>query len=759
LTLGADTDNLRERLRTTPRPAQDPALLAELTLSGLPEPRSISWLVLDDYHHVVGSQPAETYVETIASDSRLNILVSSRTRPAWASIRRLIYGEIIEIGVDELAMSPEEAARLLGAISSDDARALITLAEGWPAILSLAALVPSTSLRNVQGAIDDFLTDEVCRPITASAQDSLALLTELPWVSVELASALLTREEAEHAVEEGLNAGILHKTASGFAEFHPLVRDFLAKRLEGVSTGLVRSFEAKAVSWFLERDHWDEAFEIVQRSSHRSGFSQLIERALRPALKRGRIDTVRRWVTFARQEGLRLPGIEVAEAELAFRDGAYLQAETLAAQAAAHAPQTDDHRGWAYIIAGRASHLAGRELDALSYFRAGRDSTADASDARVAALGELASSIDLELPEAVALLDQLRGSKLQTPRDVVQLATHALMLQSRGATLDALQHAQAAAQLLGNVDDPLVRASFRNVYAYACALAAEYDDATRLIDAQMVDIERHHLYFASPYAEFARALISFALRQFDVGFAHIRSATEGGRRNADTYVLASVAAIRARALIALGRFDEAMVSASFEHSSLIKSMRGELLATRALAEICANQPNSAAETSNRASLLSKANEVVVITACVEAITSLTGKQADVDARCHRLVSLIVEHRYVDGFIAAYRGFPELARHLATLTDHRAWLRDTMERAQDHELIQLVGAGGPDDESRNLSKREAEVYGAIRRGLSNRAIATELFISEATVKVHVRNICRKLGVRTRTQAAVRASNLR
>jgi DNA-binding NarL/FixJ family response regulator len=40
-----------------------------------------------------------------------------------------------------------------------------------------------------------------------------------------------------------------------------------------------------------------------------------------------------------------------------------------------------------------------------------------------------------------------------------------------------------------------------------------------------------------------------------------------------------------------------------------------------------------------------------------------------------------------------------------------------------------------------------------QGRSNRAIAKTLFISESTVKVHVRHVLEKLGVHTRTEAAL------
>jgi DNA-binding NarL/FixJ family response regulator len=46
---------------------------------------------------------------------------------------------------------------------------------------------------------------------------------------------------------------------------------------------------------------------------------------------------------------------------------------------------------------------------------------------------------------------------------------------------------------------------------------------------------------------------------------------------------------------------------------------------------------------------------------------------------------------------------------------------------------------------------------LRRGDSNKLIARELNIREGTVKVHVRQIMRKLGVANRTQVAIACAN--
>jgi DNA-binding NarL/FixJ family response regulator len=64
-----------------------------------------------------------------------------------------------------------------------------------------------------------------------------------------------------------------------------------------------------------------------------------------------------------------------------------------------------------------------------------------------------------------------------------------------------------------------------------------------------------------------------------------------------------------------------------------------------------------------------------------------------------------------------------------------------------------GGAGTRDAIASLTAREREVLTGVARGLTNRAIADELGITERTARTHVSNVLAKLGLASRTQAAL------
>jgi DNA-binding NarL/FixJ family response regulator len=79
------------------------------------------------------------------------------------------------------------------------------------------------------------------------------------------------------------------------------------------------------------------------------------------------------------------------------------------------------------------------------------------------------------------------------------------------------------------------------------------------------------------------------------------------------------------------------------------------------------------------------------------------------------------------------------------------LRQAMEETV-YTAIGLPEAGESAARAAGLTEREASILSALARGLSNEAIGKELWVAEQTVKFHLTNIYRKLGVSNRTEAA-------
>jgi DNA-binding NarL/FixJ family response regulator len=85
--------------------------------------------------------------------------------------------------------------------------------------------------------------------------------------------------------------------------------------------------------------------------------------------------------------------------------------------------------------------------------------------------------------------------------------------------------------------------------------------------------------------------------------------------------------------------------------------------------------------------------------------------------------------------------------------HRGELQ--LDAAVTRPLITALQRPRSDDARSKLTVRELEVLRLVASGKANKEIAAELVISERTARAHVSNVLRKIGVRSRTQAALLA----
>jgi two-component system, NarL family, nitrate/nitrite response regulator NarL len=141
---------------------------------------------------------------------------------------------------------------------------------------------------------------------------------------------------------------------------------------------------------------------------------------------------------------------------------------------------------------------------------------------------------------------------------------------------------------------------------------------------------------------------------------------------------------------------------------------------------------------------------------------------DLKAHAPNALAVILAERFdMDTMVACFRSGAQgyivksiraqplmAALRLAALGE-KVMPSDLANAFDSRQVTAPIDLGGMDDA--NLSPRERDVLCCLMAGYPNKHIARQLSVCEATVKVHVKAILRKLKVRNRTQAAIWASS--
>src|SRR4051794_3531925 len=223
-TLGASSAKvLREHISAHGNPQRASRSIARALAREL-ESAGAQWIVIDDYHELAES-PVEQIVSVLQEQSSARLLVSSRTRPHWARARQVLYGQIDELTRDTLAMTDGESAELLGAHAGS--AFVAKQAEGWPAVLTLAAAAESAPPINVlPSALHRYFAEELFQGASDDLREHLlrlSLLPPLPPLAIEELLGVSARTVVEPARDLGFASG------EELLELHPLVREFLAE--------------------------------------------------------------------------------------------------------------------------------------------------------------------------------------------------------------------------------------------------------------------------------------------------------------------------------------------------------------------------------------------------------------------------------------------------------------------------------------------------------------------------------------------------
>jgi LuxR family transcriptional regulator, maltose regulon positive regulatory protein len=744
---------ISEQLRARPNPQLAARELGAVLAARLGTVDT-QWVILDDYHEITASPEAEELVATLERDGGARMLITSRVRPRWASGRRFVYGEVLEVSRAALAMTQSEVSQVVGT-----RQAVLQYSEqaaGWPAVIGLAAAADAPA-PPPQGAVPEalhrYLAEELFNRASSELQEAL--------FTFALRGGRGSAGFDEHSGDDGSRL-VAEAELLGFGsgdtsfELHPLLRDFLLEKLSGRPDAARRA--RAAVANCVEDGAWDQALALILRFDLADLIEPTVAAAFKPLVRSGRLATLTAFAT-SLQNAQSSPSISAVIAEAAFRDGNFDLAVDAAETARSVLPRDHSLSSRMTAIVGQISFLQGDFSSAEASFRSASELAGDERDSAEAAFGLASASIFGEKSTAAEAVEVLRAYRNRSLVDQFRFISSEVALRLVGKHPDGLAgnlHVDTARQGLAHVEDPRVRSNAAYMIASALAQKAEYDSAREWLGEFFVAADEFGLGFALPYANWTLAQIAIGQKRFGEAERALQSIEDTAARTGESRHVLNVKSLRARLLLQNGE-PEAALRLVIDPASmpLIPSWRGEYLATRALVAACLGDARSSRKAQSQASSASGALQVRGLVLAARAIAALREARG-ATLRIMTLFETTTRLQTWDPVVCALRSAPALGDAAAGNQNLRSQLEALYLRIGDQTLARRAGfrtraTAAPRDV---LSPRELEVLGLIACGYKNREIARALFIAESTTKVHVRHVLEKLGVRTRAEAVAR-----
>jgi ATP/maltotriose-dependent transcriptional regulator MalT len=751
---------LREWLPTSREPDNEVDVISDLLAADLEAWPEDAWFVIDDYHELGSSAASEALTRRLFLDAGHRLFVTSRRRPFWWSARQLLYGHALEVGQTALAMTSEEATGVL-ANQTIAVSGLVALANGWPALIGLAALT-NTSIESadVPDTLYEYFAEEVFSALPHSHRSGLCRLALLPTLERAGSQAMLGSSAIE-AVAAAKQAGLLVANSQTEA-FHPLLRRFLVHKLGELPSDEQTEAVQSAISYLFTNHAWDEAFTLISEFSRVDLFDELVTRGMRELLHESRLATLRDWILFAETQGHNSPERDLLEAEVLYRGGIYDRAEILARAAASRLGVDHALRSSAFFRAGQCSYLMDDPERALFHSRAARMCARTTSDAQNALWSEFNALAELEDDEALERLREFADIAPEDRNTIARFASGRLVIAVRlGGLEEAVADAHPVQGIVSDVPDPAIRSSFWHAYAVALRLEGRYADALAAASEAERIVRDSGTNFALPHVLINQAAALMGVRRFNEADAVISEVKKNAQTTRDQYALANSLMLRARLLLHRGNAQAAaaLLDEPLERQ-LSTSMTAEFLMTFAAALAGAGNFERALRLVCDYRRLSKYIEPTLLAQWVRALCSTRAGKPGRNLAVQRAYVATREEGAFDVFVLAYRIAPVLLELVAHDEAAHESLRQVVSRAEDQNLVNSTALrtteiGRQRGSKLALTARETQVFGLLAEGKTNREIAATLVISELTVKVHVRHILKKLGVQTRTQAVVQA----
>jgi LuxR family transcriptional regulator, maltose regulon positive regulatory protein len=758
-------------------------------VQALPEPVTV---VLDDFEQLRSRLVIESLDRFLRSPQRgLRLIIASRLDPGLSLQRLRLAGQLTELRSGDLALRPDEAQRLFElhdlTLTSEQVEKLHERTEGWMGGLALAALSlrghpdPDAFVRTFAGderTVADYLIEEVLHHQPVGVRDFLLRTSVVDELEPDLADALTGRRDSAQALRllERSNAFLvpLDEHHQRY-RYHPMFQELLRNQLRYHMPDAFALAHRRAARWFAGHGMPASAVGHAVAAGDVTAAAELVCEHWLSLIVHGEAQELADWV-----DGL-APRVVAGSAELALA-GAGAALATGDLERAQGYEQLADARAGMVPTKRRARYALSRAIVTMLDARVRGDFEATRTAARKVLTGQ-----------------QLNGM----PEDSRAVAHVALGIAEHWTTDSgpATERLEEALELARRDSCEYMVLDCLAQLALFKALAGELRDAAGFGRAAVQIAVRNgwdeHACAASGFL--ALAIAHFNWAQPRSAQEHLASAARAARRSqsrttdclirlfgalldarADIPAAARVArAVRndidewglPRSLAAMAGFFEAVLLADAGHSARSRDAlaRGSMSSEAPLEDAIvrarlALADGDAAEALRHLRAASASESPAQHPACrIEALAlaAVAKHLLHDDDGALELVEHALDRAQPEGF-----RLPLLVVGAPLLDLLKRRIRaGTAQRALAGEVIALLeerrGATGEDQRRLlldPLSDREEAVLRYLPTVMSKAEIASELFVSINTVKTHTKNIYRKLGVGTRTDAVRRAKHL-
>ncbi len=747
-------------------------------------------LVLDDFHVIQSLEVIEGVKLLLANQPpMLRLLISTRSDPEFPLLRMRARGQLLELRATDIAFSLTESRELLCErlgleLTQTQLDQIHTWSEGWPVgLLLVGQMLQDRPDEDVDSVIDelsrnaqfieDFLWSEVLERLSSERREFLLETSILDRFSIETCEAVTGSTQSHTLMRSIERENLFLSTVEAdqrWYRYHHLFAEFLRQQLaREVRQERIEELHRRAANWYAKQNHYEVAARHAIAGKDWQVALELLAVICDTMYRQDRIKLLIDWL-------VQVPDTVLKDAPLLCFYKAWALARLGRADLAA-APLEIVERTWE--AAGDDAGLA-QVWQVRTFIDISHDTLApgiERSCRALALLPETDSQVRArtllmlgilharngELSQAEQYLTQSRLIAERTGERVILLietSNLGTVLMRRGKLTSASALLQ---QVIESGDE------WRDIpVQHACwelaSIRLEQNNltaSTDLLERCKTLAEYMSAPLHMPYIHLVSAELAWSMGDSERAFRALDRAIEYGFLSGSQVSVGLARAAQARFWIAS---DQAALARSWADSlDLELSVEPEyprlpeymtllrLLSYEDHDDRLAGPLDRVQHQAEQAGRLTDLLQLLLLRTIVE---SKLGNSGASRTALDRALEIGAPEGFIHSFLSYGRSM------ISPLTD-------AVQRGSDHRehATQLLKTLGVDmkvplapNASGVLSAREFEVLRLVATGSSNRDIGDALFISEETVKTHLRRIFEKLGVSNRTQAVAKGREL-